>query len=226
MERIVREQADKVNRLEAESEIHRLQARYMFLCDTPCPEFGINDDAARVDAIMALYSDDAVLEGVGEYYDCQFGRCDGKAAIRTHFEKFWSPDRKPALLLNVHYLTSEQIHVDGDTAEGQWVHCQPWIFDDGSSLLRSSRLNNAFVKRNGFLANLTDANRKRLHRAVEGRLGNRLPIPLGVDAPLRGPRQQTSTHFTAIASIARDAKTPRVPDTQALRLPPAFERGQ
>ena len=80
-------------------------------------------------------------EGVGSYYDNQFGRSVGKAAIRQHFEGFWGMKRDPALLLNVHYLTSEQIHVRGDEADGQWVHCQPWIFSDGSSLLRSSRLN-------------------------------------------------------------------------------------
>ncbi|WP_431025180.1 nuclear transport factor 2 family protein [Halomonas sp. H5] len=134
----------RIEVLEAEAEIRRLQARYMFLCDTPLPEYGVKNDAERIDAIMALYSEDAVWEGVGDYYDNQFGRLEGAAAIRRHFENFWGQKRDPELLLNVHYLTSEQIHVDGDTAEGQWVHCQPWIFSDGSSLLRSSRLNNAF----------------------------------------------------------------------------------
>ncbi|MBF8224076.1 nuclear transport factor 2 family protein [Halomonas sp. 328] len=134
----------RLEALEAEAEIRRLQARYMFLCDTPLPEHGVKDDAERIDRIMALYAEDAVWEGVGDYYDNQFGRLEGAAAIRRHFENFWGQKRDPELLLNVHYLTSEQIHVDGETAEGQWVHCQPWIFSDGSSLLRSSRLNNAF----------------------------------------------------------------------------------
>lgn len=134
----------RIETLEAEAEIRRLQARYMFLCDTPLPEFGVRNDAERIDAIMALYSEDAVWEGVGDYYDNQFGRLEGAAAIRRHFENFWGQKRDPELLLNVHYLTSEQIQVSGDSAEGQWVHCQPWIFSDGSSLLRSSRLNNAF----------------------------------------------------------------------------------
>ena len=134
----------RVEKLEAEAEIRRLQVRYMFLCDTPNPEYGVKDDAERIDLIMALYTDDAIWEGVGDYYDNQFGRLDGAAAIRQHFEKFWGQKRDPELLLNVHYLTSEQIHVHGDTAEGQWVHCQPWIFSNGKSLLRSSRLNNAF----------------------------------------------------------------------------------
>lgn len=135
---------ERIETLEAESEIRRLQARYMFLCDTPIPEYGVKEDMERIDLIMELYTDDAIWEGVGDYYDNQFGRLEGADSIRRHFEKFWGQKHDPELLLNVHYLTSEQIHVQGDAAEGQWVHCQPWIFSDGSSLLRSSRLNNAF----------------------------------------------------------------------------------
>lgn len=140
---------ERLDRLESEADIRRLQARYMFLCDTPCPEFGVADDAARIDAIMALYTPDAVWEGVGEYYDGQFGRAEGAAAIRRHFEAFWGPERDPALILNAHYLTAEQIHVDGDEAHGQWIHMQPWLFADGTALLRSSRLNNGFRRVDG-----------------------------------------------------------------------------
>ncbi len=134
--------------LEAEAEVRRVQARYMFLCDTPLPEHGVADDAARIDRIMELFAEEAVWEGVGEYYDGQFGRAEGHAAVRRHFEGFWGERQDPALILNCHYLTSEQIHVapDGMTAEGQWVHMQPWLFSDGKALLRSSRLNNAFRK--------------------------------------------------------------------------------
>lgn len=139
----------RVETLEAEADIRRIQTRYMFLCDTPCPEWGVKDDADRIERILDLYTEDAIWEGVGAYYDNQFGQAVGKAAIRAHFQRFWGEKRDPALLLNVHYLTSEQIHVHGDTADGQWVHCQPWIFSDGSSLLRSSRLNNLFRKVDG-----------------------------------------------------------------------------
>ncbi|WP_406689818.1 nuclear transport factor 2 family protein [Saccharopolyspora sp. ID03-671] len=132
----------RIEVLEAEAEIRRIQARYLFLCDTPCPEFGVRDDAERIDRIIELYAPDAVWEGVGEHYDGQFGRAEGHAAIRAHFERFWSRD--PALVLNAHYLTSEQIRVDGDEATGLWIHLQPWLFADGSGVLRSSRLNNAF----------------------------------------------------------------------------------
>ncbi|RZQ61418.1 nuclear transport factor 2 family protein [Amycolatopsis suaedae] len=139
----------RVEVLEAEAEIRRLQARYVFLCDTPCPEYGVTDDARRIDLIMELYTEDAVWEGVGEYYDGQFGRAEGAAAIRAHFERFWGEKRDPALVLNAHYLTSEQIHVTGQEATGQWIHVQPWLFSDGRSLLRSSRLNNAFRRTGG-----------------------------------------------------------------------------
>ncbi|WP_075836421.1 MULTISPECIES: nuclear transport factor 2 family protein [unclassified Rhodococcus (in: high G+C Gram-positive bacteria)] len=145
----ITELAERVRVLEAEADIRRLQARYMFLCDTPCPEFGVEDDSRRIDLILDLYTEDAVWEGVGEYYDGQFGRAEGKAAIRTHFEQFWCGKADPALLLNAHYLTSEQIRVDGGDAEGQWIHVQPWLFSDGRSLLRSSRLNNAFRRVDG-----------------------------------------------------------------------------
>ncbi|MFL9923046.1 nuclear transport factor 2 family protein [Herbaspirillum lusitanum] len=138
----------RLNVLEAEADIRRIQARYMFLCDTPCPEPVASDDE-RIEKILELYSEDAIWEGVGEYYKGQFGQAVGKAAIRKHFQAFWGQKKDPELLLNVHYLTSEQIHVNGDEADGQWVHCQPWIFGDGSSLLRSSRLNNLFRKVDG-----------------------------------------------------------------------------
>lgn len=141
--------ARRLDTLESEAAIRRLQARYMFLCDTPCPEYGVRDDAHRIDLIMELYTEDAVWEGVGAYYDGQFGHAGGAAAIRAHFERFWSADRDPGLVLNAHYLTSEQIHVDGDHATGQWIHLQPWLHTDGTALLRSSRLHNAFRRDDG-----------------------------------------------------------------------------
>lgn len=135
---------ERVRVLEAEAEIRRLQARYMFLCDTPCPEYGVTSDAERIDLIMDLYTEDAIWEGVGDYYDGQFGHAEGAEAIRAHFSRFWSDAQDPTLVLNAHYLTSEQIRVDGEEAEGQWIHMQPWLYNDGTALLRSSRLNNTF----------------------------------------------------------------------------------
>ena len=139
----------QVERLTAEAEIRKVQARYMFLCDTPCPEAGVEDDAERIERIVGLYTEDAVWEGVGSYYDNQFGRSVGRDAIRAHFQGFWGQKRDPALVLNVHYLTTEFIEVQGEEAHGHWVHMQPWVFSDGKSLLRSSRLWNRFRKVDG-----------------------------------------------------------------------------
>jgi SnoaL-like domain len=141
----------RIEVLEAEAEIRRVQTRYMFLCDTPCPELGVEDDAMRIEKILELYTEDATWEGVGEYYTAQFGRMIGKSALRMHFQGFWGKRQIPLLLLNAHYLTSEQIHVhsNGINADGQWIHMQPWLFADGKAQLRSSRLNNLFCKVDG-----------------------------------------------------------------------------
>lgn len=143
--------------LEAEADIRRLMARYMWLCDTPLPEHpGDLGPSERIELILELYSKDAVWEGVGPFYDDQFGYSKGTAQLREHFEGFFlskegEQNATSDLLLNAHYLTTEQIHVheDGVTADGQWIHMQPWLFGDGSALLRSSRLNNAFTIEDG-----------------------------------------------------------------------------
>ncbi|WP_040167374.1 nuclear transport factor 2 family protein [Microbacterium gorillae] len=135
----------RIEVLEAEAAIRRVQARYMLLCDTPCPEPDVADDAERIERILELYTDDAVWEGVGEAYTGQFGRAVGKDAIRDHFRRFWDfPEGTARLVLNAHYLTTEHIVVTGDEAAGHWIHLQPWLYDDGTALLRSSRLHNRF----------------------------------------------------------------------------------
>lgn len=148
-EELIAKLAKRIDVLEAEADIRRIQARYMYLCDTPCPVYPPVTDQERIELILELYTEDAVWEGVGEYYTGQFGRAEGKDAIRAHFNRFWPADQDPKLLLNAHYLTSEQIFVDGEEATGLWIHMQPWLFSDGRSLLRSSRLNNAFRRENG-----------------------------------------------------------------------------
>lgn len=151
MDKTTQEQLDeltkKINRLEAEGDIRRIISRYMLLCDTPLPEGDLTPEQ-RIELIVDLFSDDATWEGVGPYYENQFGFSSGKAGLVKHFQGFFQP-REPEMLLNCHYLTSENITVTGETAEGKWVHFQPWIFSDGSSVLRSSRLFNAFKKVDG-----------------------------------------------------------------------------
>ncbi|CAH1663218.1 nuclear transport factor 2 family protein [Chelatococcus asaccharovorans] len=138
---------EKVEILSAEADIRRIISRYMLLCDVPLPELGVSN-ADRIGLIVDLFSDDATWEGVGPYYENQFGFSSGREGLIKHFTGFFQP-REPEMLLNCHYLTSEHITVTGDRAEGKWVHFQPWIFSDGSSVLRSSRLFNAFKKVDG-----------------------------------------------------------------------------
>lgn len=148
-EELINKLEKRIDVLESEADIRRIQARYMFLCDTPCPVYPPVSDRERIELILELYADDAVWEGVGEYYTGQFGKAEGKDAIRAHFNRFWPEEQDPRLILNAHYLTSEQIFVEGDKATGLWIHMQPWLYSDGTALLRSSRLNNAFRRDNG-----------------------------------------------------------------------------
>jgi hypothetical protein len=130
--------AAEVAALRAESAARRLLGRYMFLCDSPLPEPGMTD-AERTRAIGALFTEDAIWEGVGGTHGAQFGRHVGPAAIAAHMTRFYGA-RDPRQIFNTHYLCSEQLVATPDEAEGRWVQFQPWIYDDGTSVIRSSRL--------------------------------------------------------------------------------------
>lgn len=129
--------------LRAEAEIRRLVGRYMFLCDAPLAEPGMSDDA-RGAAIAALYTEDGVWEGVGAAHGTQFGRMVGRAEIAAFFANFYR--RAPRQVFNTHYLCSEQIFPGEDAAEGRWVQFQPWVFENGEAMLRSSRLQIRFLR--------------------------------------------------------------------------------
>lgn len=136
---------DRIARLEAEAAARRLLARYMFLCDSPLPEAGMAPED-RADAIGALFTEDALWQGVGGAHGAQFGAHRGPAEIAAHMRKFYAAEN-PRQIFNTHYLTAEQlIATSADTAEGNWVQFQPWVYDDGSSLIRSSRLHVQFRK--------------------------------------------------------------------------------
>ena len=138
----VEQLAEEVRQLRAESEARRLLGRYMFLCDSPLPEPGPTQEE-RAREIGKLFTADAVWEGVGGTHGAQFGRHIGPDAIATHMTGFYTASN-PRQIFNTHYLCSEQLWATADGAEGQWVQFQPWIYDDGTSLLRSSRLHVRF----------------------------------------------------------------------------------
>ena len=142
LEEQVAELAQEVRQLRAEAAARRLLGRYMFLCDTPLPEPAMTDEE-RARAIGALFTADGVWEGVGSTHGAQFGRHVGPEAIAAHMTGFYTASN-PRQVFNTHYLCAEQLRATADGAEGQWVQFQPWIYDDGHSIIRSSRLHVQF----------------------------------------------------------------------------------
>lgn len=132
----------EVDALTAEAQARRLLGRYMFLCDVPLPEAGLSPEQ-RAEAIAALFTEDAIWEGVGGTHGAQFGRHVGPKEIAAHFGRFYAA-RDPQQIFNTHYVCTEQVWATPDGAEGQWVQFQPWIDDAGKSIIRSSRLHILF----------------------------------------------------------------------------------
>lgn len=130
--------ADALQHLVDEAELRRLMARYMRLCDVPLPDPDLSEPQ-RVAALADLFCEDGVWEGVGDALGARFGRRHGRAEIEAHFRRFFI-EAQPRLVFNCHFLTSEHLEAGPDGAEGLWVQFQPWVFDDGQALLKSSRL--------------------------------------------------------------------------------------
>ncbi|HEY0834746.1 MAG TPA: nuclear transport factor 2 family protein [Azospirillum sp.] len=125
----------RVEDLEAEKRVRACINRYMALCD----DLGEGFD---LDPLMDLFTGDAVWEGKGARYGKTFGRMEGREAIRAMFAKYTVP---PAhFRLNVHFLTGEEIAVDGAEAGGRWVMLQTSTFASGVSQLSSARLDVGF----------------------------------------------------------------------------------
>lgn len=118
--------------LEGESQVRRLMARYMDLCDVPRAPTHVRD-------LAALFCVNAIWEGVGSQTAQTFGQHQGREAIATFVGGYLPPSEY--FRLNLHYLTSESIVVDGSTALGQWIMQQISTCADGRSELFGTRLN-------------------------------------------------------------------------------------
>ena len=130
----------RIEALENEKAVRACMNRYMYLCD----RLGVGFE---LDELMVLFTEDATWEGKGGRYNKTFGRHQGAQAIRAMFAKYTVP---PAhFRLNVHYLTSELITVNGASAQGSWVLLQPSTFSSGKSQLSSARLSVAFREEEG-----------------------------------------------------------------------------
>jgi hypothetical protein len=127
--------AGRLARLEAEHAVRRVMTRYMRLCDQPDSGFPIAE-------LGALFTQDAVWEGGGSTYGAAFGRHQGREAIMSFIESFRRP--KSHFTMNTHFLTSEDIAVADNTADGRWIMLQLSTFADGHSSVLGARLRAQF----------------------------------------------------------------------------------
>jgi SnoaL-like domain len=126
----------RVTSLEAENEVRKTIARYMALCDVPS---GTLDG----ETLAALFTQDAIWEGIGPQYTQKFGHLRGHEAILAMLQRYLPP--VPHFATNVHFLTSETIEVDGARAKGRWIMLQASGYVDARAELIAARLEIDFV---------------------------------------------------------------------------------
>lgn len=115
-------------------------ARYMDLCDVPRPNTPDQE-------LAALFTPDAVWEGIGAEYSGKFGRVRGREAILTMLKSFLPPS--PHFRTNIHVLGEGKLVVSDAGTTGQWIMQQISEYDDGSRELIIARLNVDFVVEDG-----------------------------------------------------------------------------
>lgn len=130
----------RLRQLESEHAVRTCMNRYMELCDAL-------DARTPLDELAGLFSVDAVWEGKGAKYAQSFGGYRGREAIRAMFATYMV---EPAhFALNVHFLCSELIRVEGEEATGSWVMLQTSTFASGASHLNAARLTVKFREEEG-----------------------------------------------------------------------------
>lgn len=121
----------RLEKLEAESAIRALIARYFQICDDLCPE-------TPLDELGQLFTTDAKWEGKGRYQQA-FGGYEGRGAIVAMIGSYCAP--VPHFKMTGHFFSAEDIRVDGDSATGAWMMLQCSTYSDDRSDLRSACLN-------------------------------------------------------------------------------------
>lgn len=130
----------RLQALESEQAIRVCINRYMDLCDHL-------DASTPLDELGNLFTEGARWQGKGARYAATFGGYEGREAIVAMLAKYCV---EPAhFALNVHYLTSEVIVVEGGKAHGSWNMLQVSSFSSGGSHLNSARLSVDFEQQNG-----------------------------------------------------------------------------
>lgn len=114
--------------------------RYMELCDVPSVDFS-------VDALAALFTEDATWEGAGSEYTARFGRRRGRDEVVAMLAEYLPPNEH--FRRNVHLLGNERIDVTGTAAHGRWIMQQLSSYPDGTSELVTARIDADFVVTDG-----------------------------------------------------------------------------
>lgn len=124
----------RIDILESESAIRKVQAAYMEACD-----FNLGYP------IGELFAPDGVWEGTGRFAS-GFGATRGREKVAEQFEEDKNQDRLP---LTAHYLTNEQIWVDGDRAKAKWMFYEPAVHKGAGAILIAGRYDNDFQRIDG-----------------------------------------------------------------------------
>ncbi|MDU9031239.1 nuclear transport factor 2 family protein [Pseudomonas mediterranea] len=130
----------RLQHFESQHAVRTCMNRYMALCDAL-------DANTPLDELAGLFTLNAVWEGKGAKYAKSFGGYRGRDAIRAMFATYMKPPVHFAL--NVHFLTSELIDVNGEEATGTWVMLQTSTFTSGASHLNAARLTVRFALEDG-----------------------------------------------------------------------------
>ncbi len=129
----------RLERLESESAIRRLVARYFQICDDLGPD-------TPLDELGNLFTLDALWEGKGRYQKA-FGGYQGREAIVAMIGSYCAPE--PHFAMTGHFFSAEDIQVSGDTATGAWMMLQCSTYADDKSDLRSACLSIDFRNEGG-----------------------------------------------------------------------------
>lgn len=121
----------RLEKLEAESAIRAVIARYFQICDDLGPE-------TPLDELGQLFTVDAKWEGKGRYQKA-FGGYEGRDAIVAMIGSYCAPI--PHFKMTGHFFSAEDIRVDGNNAIGAWMMLQCSTYSDDRSDLRSACLN-------------------------------------------------------------------------------------
>lgn len=121
----------RLNELEAHNQIRNCLNRYMQICD----ELNMHTD---LDELMNLFDHDCIWEGVGEKYSTSFGRLDSWQSLYDMFRAYTKKDAH--FVMNAHFVSSEQISIEGSEAVGHWLMLQTSTFKTGASHLNAAKL--------------------------------------------------------------------------------------